>query len=446
MAESNFIPNAGNLGFISTVTYVDLNTEVPLAKQNGGLLTPFATGQQAFDANAALLNRSGVLGIRHVDRINFAQGDYDEEWTINLTNRHLELVGKWRLGVFDQDRWRPVDPPALEPRRNINLIGDTNAPDDINPSLLLMSDSITIDPTEGNDEFDNIPAISGAIISNMTNSAAGTNGWTLIVQAQVYGTTGDETGVSIDCTGDQALPSPAAPVNLQMMGSRVRGAVNLGIAGRFADGIACRFDGDQNYDIMGRFQNSRFAEMTWTLPAVTSGVGTPLKGFTNCRFDGAQEWIGPHDILVDGYSNDQMLAQGVDVSSFTGVFVYTGGAPLVDLFRGGAATIAAGEFWEAEATRLGGTAAALGGSTQTGAQGSARLASISFDFTAAPTPNVTMKVFIGGVERDSVTVTDTQGSVPLTSQFLVNANDLVAVEFDAGAVAPGASTVRVYGR
>lgn len=292
-------------GQSSGVLWVDAQTVAP-EDQEGTFLQPFATIQQALDLHASNpLDTSDT--VRRVKRIHVAPGDYDEDLAIDLTGMHLEIIGRFNLGVFDADFWRAS---TTAPRRNITITGDTNAVDRVAPSLVICSDVQMSDFTDTDPAGYHYPRISGQIITDMSNSAAPSQRyWVLAIQADVYGNTGDDSGLSLDFTAGEQT----ARVNLQLDNSHTRGGLNLGDKGRLTDADKAVIDGVTTCEFVGRFSQCQLSN-DWNVSNGGGDIGTPVSGFISCRFVNAFNWTGAHDLLVDSFSNKSVKAAGVTLT------------------------------------------------------------------------------------------------------------------------------------
>lgn len=284
----------------TNVLWVNGNVST-FAIQTGSQAYPFKTITQALQG---LPNR-GVSSVmrRGVDRINIANTPgYDEDLAIVLTNRNLELVGNFSLGLFDAVRWGPdAVAPSLTPRRNISVTGDLNGVDEIEVSLVIASDTLLEDTIDFTASQYHGPRISGKIDFNMTNSADPTiRTWLVMLQGRFYGTTGNTAGTSVE---DMNLTDGTQALNLQLARFRAEGKVILGNNGRLEDVNVSRLNADIRAGFVARAMQTRFRG-NWDLQNATSGLGDPVNGFYDCEFPpGAWTWAGPHDFFVDGTSN-----------------------------------------------------------------------------------------------------------------------------------------------
>jgi len=309
-AATAVLQQYANGGAVGCTLFVDGQSTLPANSQDGSLLRPFSTIQAAIDA---LPVRNTSITRRHIDRINITSADYDEDLTIDITNRNLELVGKFNLGIFDQSLWRPVFAPATEPRRHITVTGDTGLNvDGVRSSLVIASDTRLFDLQTSITTAYHAPRISGQIISAVKNSVGGSLPWDLVVEGWVYGTTGDETGMSIDCTGDET----DSFVQLSLRNCHIEGGIHIGQTsrGRLVDATQCIFDAEISCSYVGYVSDSRIRGGDWLVSNSTSGIGTPLNGFFNTRFDVATAWTGAHDLFVDAFTNAQVKAAPVTLS------------------------------------------------------------------------------------------------------------------------------------
>ncbi len=226
-----------------------------------------------------------------------AHGTYDEDLAIDMTAMNLEIIGRFNLGTFDGSNWQPSGT-----RRNIVLTGDANSPTGITSMLVITSDVQMVDFIDSTFTRYHMPRISGQIVSTMTNSDDPTSKlWILSLMAEVYGTTGNSSGTSVDTSGD----TQEAFCNLHILRSRIRGAVNMGLDGVFKDAEKSRIQGVITCNTLGSVVLCRFNN-DWNVN--TSGGS---EGFKNCRFDSAFTWTGAGDFLVDGFSNNSVKVNGV---------------------------------------------------------------------------------------------------------------------------------------
>lgn len=412
--------------------WVDGTTGVPVADQTGAFAAPFSTIQAAIDEVPVATDAASSRCLHH---IRIAQGTYDEDLTVDITGRRILLaaLATWNLGLFDSATWQPSGT-----RRNITITGDSSTIDNIRTYFGILNF------IEGGNRGGSVsssftaPRISG----QLTSDIAGPNdSIEMDIEAEIYGTNGGESGVSIDFSSD-------TDVNLNLIRSHLRGQIVGGSTAADSNLLLSRLyqtrlRGDVTADNVSLVRECD-CEENWTINAA-SGGGSAVLGFLDTIFEGEMDCDNSAFLMkVDAYTQARMMAQGGTVVNGFKEFRYT---TETTAFAGGASAPSAGEHLEAQAG-VGGTSTTLGVSTEAVIPHAGNLVRLAWNSASADATTV-MKVVVASVVVATVTLTGASGSLDLSAlavspvQPQVAAGAKIAVEYDTG-TAPGNITAQVY--
>lgn len=221
----------------------------------GNLSLPYKTIQAAIDD---VPEATTSAEIRRVFVILISSGSYDEDLTINLTRRHIALMGlgPWNLGTFDAStaNWGPDNTRNIVCNVNLGNI------DSIRHSLTIGT---VFAPGEGlvtHPSYNTGPRISGNITIN-DNVVGGTTK-ELYLQCQVFDN--GATGNSVILAG---VGAPTGALNIYAWRARFASAVG-GSASRLQWADRTRFTGLITVTAYSRIQNCQVeGGLTTTLAA-----------------------------------------------------------------------------------------------------------------------------------------------------------------------------------
>lgn len=197
-----------------------------VAGGDGSLLHPYNTIQEGVDA---VPEATDAPQSRTFYTIDIEAGDYDEDVTVDITGRRLRLhaLGPVGLGVFEANTWQPSGT-----RRNLTIIGDA----DVVAGNVRSYFGIAAANDHGNrtgavSSSFNAFRISGKLSIQSTHTSGTLES---DIEAEVYGTDGGASGVSVENTADCKL-------TLDLYRSVFRGTVDLGINGKISQAIDTEF-------------------------------------------------------------------------------------------------------------------------------------------------------------------------------------------------------------
>lgn len=427
----------GDAGFTSMGFVVDVNTLIGPNDQDGTSLRPFSEINRAisldvipkaFDlATSQVVNTVLVKGGTYLENI---------EWDAQFRRIKLLYDGPVNIGAMQEFAWRPSGPtfdirvfgdvlnlPAGDGIRSFVGIGPVSNPGDMRGGTMASMTGWRM---------------NGQLKLDVFNSASG-NFQLLLHGMEIFGTTGDSSGVSIDGTLGNVNGS------LDAFGLNCHGAMNLGNDIRASTFKAVRMpsvDGESVSDWIdvecdGPLNMER---------SMTSSFGA-LRGFIDCSI------TGPITSVV---ANPAIIMDGVTFANSKGlrtvfpddVVLELRDVGLQDLFIAGGSPTSGQEF-EAYAGASG-TAAAHGTST------SARLPKAVMFFklawslaTAAAGTELEIRINDTTIAK-TVVLTGSVGELDLVGflpagMYLTVDSDVVSVRYNGTGAAPGAGVVRIIG-
>ncbi len=261
----------------------------------------YGTIQQAIDAVPA-----GASGpsIRTVYTVLIPQGTYDEDLTIDITNRHIELcaLGPVNIGLFNNAFW------AASNTRNITILDTSATVDGIRSTLGIGSYLHYATASTTHPAYSTSFRISGSIIWNI--APPGFTDIELYLQADVFG----DIDSSLSATHN---------FNLYLNRCHVRGQIK-GSRNRLQLADWCTFDGLVTCNSYSTLLNSIFTGGMTVSSA--SSAGFTLFGMIGCDIHGT--FTGPaNSMVLDSTSNYFFQSNGG---------VLAGGATQILLENGGA--------------------------------------------------------------------------------------------------------------
>ncbi len=392
--------------------YVDGNAHPSIQKGNAGF--PFATLQQGLDAVEGFFPQ----------RIVIASGQYLEEITYDPTGKRvwLQADGHVDLGTFTGNSHL-----SEGTRFNINLIGD---PQNIDGQMPIFAIGKIID------SWDAFVGLAGGVISGFSisgqinaNFDEVTSSCGLWVDATVEGTTGNDTGNSIDCPNNSEL-------RLWLLRCNLRGKVLGGTNCQMYLAEQTRFQGSVALDRAGQISNCRMDE-DWT---VVRGWNQK-QGFENCQ------WKKAGAIFTGGTGD--MITDAASLKTFRDVGGVLAGGATVDfmgksetlVWSGGAAAPSNGEHLEYNGG-VAGTPAALGVSTEFPTPEAGTLTKISWNSDSGDVDTV-LNIVADTSVVGAVTLDGASGTLPIPELPEVADGVKLAVELESG-TAPGNILVSVF--
>jgi hypothetical protein len=404
----------------TSVLYVDNGLSIDTDDQDGSAARPFKTVQQALDA---LPVATTTLGMLATPVIRVASGVYDEDLTPDLTGKRIriELHGVFRLGDYSAVGGNFND---ASPRRNITFVGDSAT---VGSTLCAFKMAHVDAP-----QWDAATVqISGKVDANSLTLG---NHVALQLTGNIEGTTGDDTGVSIDTTSH--LVGGKSFV-LGMTSALLVGAIN---APSLVIGAVqyCTFGGGFAIKGVHLIKDSKVdKDITITDDWMSPSRGQ--QGYVGVRFEPGITFTGPAGTFkVDAISNYWAITN--DLALAGGATVDYQGVGKTCVFDGGGTPTAALNY-EAHAASGGTASASFDHTTQVPSSMKGRLTKLSW-MTADADATTVMEIMLDGSVVDTVTLPGASGTIALPLQALVDEGELLAVRHASG-TAPGAGTVRL---
>lgn len=261
----------------------------------GDLGLPFQTIQAACNAVPEATNSAEI---RRVYVILIASGSYDEDLTINLTRRHIALlgIGPWNLGAFGGAvaNWSPSNTRNIVCNVNLGNI------DSIRHSLTIGTVFVPGEGLSTHPSYNTGARISGNITIN-DNVLGGTTK-ELYFQGQVFDNGATGSSFAVGGVGGGIM-------NVYVTRSRFASAfggapVRLQLADR------SRFQGLVNLNVLSRIQSS---QLEGGLTCLSASADIEPSGIVGCYFAGV--FTGPAgSARVDGSTYRSMRANGATLA------------------------------------------------------------------------------------------------------------------------------------
>jgi len=424
--------------------HVNGASTLPIAQQDGSVDRPFSTIQAALDA---VPEPTAADDLRSFPFIYVAGGEYNEDLNWAPQNKVLALIatGHVRIGVFDNTFLRPS---VTAPRRNVTIAGavtDTFGSANCGVIFATLADlggsGLSVNLIERTYGW----AISGQLITNITDT--GTDRLNVdLTNVMIYGDDGTSAGTSIDHTTDDN-----ARLYLSMMGCILSGGIETS-GGRqlYLSGVRTEIAGltvsviEQCYKLI----QCRIASTAFEVRSEVANA-QPIGDFRETNFTGACVFSKVGATATDplSFSCDKstlltfIQAGGSFVTPAEPINMIDGSRQL--LFSGGAAAATSGQHLEAN-VGVGGTAAALGVSTQAYVAEDTAVMELCWSATSADNTTV-MEVVVNGSVVGTVTLSGATGRKMVPAQPFVARGDRVALEYSGTGTAPGACHMQLYG-
>lgn len=286
--------------------YVD-GGRSPLARQDGSFLYPFLPIQ---DGLLAVPQGLDSVGARNVHTVRVAGGTYNEApiWDVKARRIQLIALAPVNLGEFNERTWQPSGI-----RRNITFVGSGNnvpVADNIRSRVMLGTASEWGFPRGTVNTSFTAFRISGMLdVQATTDGSAGNIDWG-ISGVEVYGTTGDSSGISF-----QAPNNPNMLLNI--FHSRFHGVCDTGLDGRIIKADEAVFSGPVRTEGWTEFVRCDFLDGLFVQDPGSLGRNHVV-GFLQCAFSGLFDGVpNPNDLLVDRYTHSSFLANGASLGPNT---------------------------------------------------------------------------------------------------------------------------------
>lgn len=264
LASASTTPSAPT----STI-YVDGGTTMPTAQQNGSLLLPYKTIQQAITFVPAATT---LTEMQRIWLIDVANGWYDEDLAIVCTNRKMrfQFHGVVGLGTFEG-----VGGAASGTRRNITITGDGATNFGTVGCLLAFVADQSIDLVGS---ILNAFYVSGKVDGTAVTNWAGFNYWAFL-GVRIYGTDGTTAGDSL--LGPAALGATNIP-SLLMNGCFVQGKVT----GNFRVAVLVGVTASAAWSVRAMSGSFSLVGFAGNITINSGGLSASSLGFVACTFGG----------------------------------------------------------------------------------------------------------------------------------------------------------------
>jgi len=264
---------------------------------DGSIAAPYTTIQAAIDAVVAVAQNGEWWGIL------IAPGDYDEDLSIEGTNKQIALLGlgPWGLGTFTGSADAPV-----APARNITWAVSGGNVNGTQHALMIGQYQGPAMGLSTHASYMSSTRISGQVIVQ-DNVLSGGSTKTLILDAQVYDL--NATGRSVDCT--QGVAPSIGGCNLWIFNSRLATSLHApptlgGAGGLLQWAERCRFGGLLN---LGRYSRIESCQIEAGVTITSATVDTQPSGIVTSNFAGT--FTGPaSSCRLDGNTNFWFKANG----------------------------------------------------------------------------------------------------------------------------------------
>lgn len=404
------------------VLYVDAGSSVATAAQNGSLLAPFKTIQQALNAVPAATTAADMR--KGPWQIHIASGTYDEALSFSVTAKQVMLVvhGIVLIGTFDAAGWL-----VSGTRRNMTLTGDF-APDaalgSVQPFFAVCADT-TMLTAIFELRIGNIMRLSGYLDMSGLSIPTSTLGLYLTALT-INGSDGLATG-----NGIIAPPASVGFLSVYMSDVSVIGVTTGQLAIRNA--VRCTFSGAVS---VNNFVEAFRTNFTSNITCTQNLLAYP--GLIACSFGnntvwtspaGGTNWVCDSLSLYRARSRNLTFSGGIRPSPLveaTTTRLQFGGVPLLAndrLVYGGAANATA--------------VAALNVVSQALVSHAAYIDSVVV-VTATGDGTTLFRVLKNG--SAAATFSGTIAVKALSAQLALTFNDLIAIEYVSGTL-PGPTTV-----